>query len=390
MNVPNEYYRYIRPITIVCKIIAIWPLEKKTGDSQSSFHLAKLSRVIHRIILFVSVTVCTIAAAVDIFKNLSDMAEATECALVTSSCLICCLRIAIFTIHQKNLTILINIMKIDWLTSSNEDRNLLNEKCSFTFHLAHRFIITVFITIGFFMTVPPFEIIFLGSEDRVLPFRGYYFKNQTTHYLFPYIYAFNILSGAFLGGSAIAAATTLNLILVMHAAAKFSLVRKCLETLDQKQKNFLAISIDCIKKHQEAIDFANRLEDTINILAFGQFLVSSGIVCIAGFQIVAMKEDRGRLMKYISFLLSATFGLFLFSYSGDVLITESEDVGNSCFNSDWVGANDKYKRNIKILMIRSTKPCKITAGKFYDMSLQSFSNLLSTSFSYFTVLSNYN
>lgn len=45
-----------------------------------------------------------------------------------------------------------------------------------------------------------------------------------------------------------------------------------------------------------------------------------------------MIKDKGRLMKYISFLNSAIFELFLFSYSGNQLIDE---VGKVHLLSGW-------------------------------------------------------
>lgn len=41
-----------------------------------------------------------------------------------------------------------------------------------------------------------------------------------------------------------------------------------------------------------------------------------------------MAEDRGQLMKYTSFLNSAIFELFLFSYSGNELLTEVSESFN--------------------------------------------------------------
>ncbi|XP_043528726.1 uncharacterized protein LOC122538580 [Frieseomelitta varia] len=62
----------------------------------------------------------------------------------------------------------------------------------------------------------------------------------------------------------------------------------------------------------------------------------------------------------------------------------SEAVGDSAYGSGWIGSG--YCQTLRIMMMRARIPNKITAAKFYAMSLESFSAVLSTSFSYFTVL----
>lgn len=61
-----------------------------------------------------------------------------------------------------------------------------------------------------------------------------------------------------------------------------------------------------------------------------------------------------------------------------ITITQSESVGSAAFNSDWVGS--PFTKNLQIMMMRATKPNTITAAKFYDMSLESFTMVLKSSY----------
>ncbi|CAL7951030.1 unnamed protein product [Xylocopa violacea] len=228
-----------------------------------------------------------------------------------------------------------------------------------------------------------FLIYVIGVSDKVLPFRGYFFINQTMSPVFELLYIFNVTAGGF-GGSMIAGATSFNLVVIMHGSAKFAVLRRRLETLSGEDPNSTSILGDCVIRHQKAIEYADALERIINVLALGQFVISTGLICFAGFQITSMMENKGRLMKYSTFLNSAILELFMFSFSGDGLINESEAVGESAYSSGWIGS--RLCQSLQIMMMRSRTPSKITAAKFYSMSLESFSAVLSTSFSYFTVL----
>nr|AXM05151.1 odorant receptor [Campoletis chlorideae] len=377
----NEYDRLIHPIEIVSRIIAIWPVD----NDQSK--LKGLLSVCHRIGMICVTVIMTAAVSFDVTRHWNDMNEATECALIASAFALSIVRMINYSVHADDMRYVLDTMRKDWVESSPEDKIVLDEKCRWTFKLAKQFIISVGLALGLFMLTPMIEIVVFHSEERILPFRGYFMKNQTSSPLYERLYVVNMVLGG-LCGTTIAGATSFNLVSTMHGAARFAVLQKKLEALKSDDINCEPAMVDCVKRHQDAIKFADTLERIINVLALGQFVISTALVCCAGFQLASMIEDKARLMKYFSFLNSAIFELFLFSYSGNQLIDESEAIIDSAYASEWIGS--PFCLNLRILMLRATRPSKITAAKFYDMSLKSFSSVLSTSFSYFTVLQTMN
>ncbi|XP_017883486.1 odorant receptor 13a-like [Ceratina calcarata] len=373
----EDYDKLIKPIMITGHIISIWPLPENSSSRRIMF------RKFHLFCMFFLVVVMSIAVTADVIHLLDDLDEATECALICTAFCLCVVRMTVYSLHQKDMLYVVNTMKDDWLSSTVEDRAILAEKTMFAFRLAKYFISTVAITIIMFMTVPALEIYVLGASEKVLPFRGYFFINQTVSPVFECLYLFNVTAGGF-GGSMIAGATSFNLIVIMHGSGKFAVLRKRLENLTGDDPESTSVLRDYVIRHQRAIEYADALERIINVLALGQFIISTGLICFAGFQITSMMKDKGRLLKYSTFLNSAILELFMFSFSGDGLIDESEAVGDSAYASGWIGS--RFAKSLQIMMLRSRSPSKITAAKFYSMSLQSFSSVLSTSFSYFTVL----
>ncbi|XP_076666182.1 odorant receptor 13a isoform X2 [Andrena cerasifolii] len=372
----EEYEKLIKPIMLTGRIISIWPLAEDSAKS------TVFLRRFHLFCMFFLVVTMSIAVTADVIHNLNDLDEATECALICTAFYLCVVRLIVYTIHQKDMLYVVNTMKADWTRSSYEDRSILAEKSLFAFRLAKYFISTVAVTIVIFMCAPILEI-YLAGKTKMLPFRGYFFVNQTVSPIFECLYLFNVTAGGF-GGSMIAGATSFNLVVIMHGSAKFAVLRKRLEALNGGDPDSTSAMVDCVIRHQEAIEYADALERIINVLALGQFVISTGLICFAGFQITSMMEDKGRLMKYSTFLNSAVLELFMFSFSGNGLIDESAAVGQSAYSSGWIGS--RFNQNLRIMMMRSRVPSTITAAKFYSMSLESFSAVLSTSFSYFTVL----
>ncbi|XP_050590058.1 odorant receptor 13a-like isoform X2 [Bombus affinis] len=373
----KEYDELIKPIMITAKIISIWPLEEDSSKGTILF------RRFHLFCMFFLTVVMSFAVTADVVHNIDDLNEATECALICTAFYLCVVRLLVYSLHQKDMFYVVKTMKEDWILSSHEDRKILAKKTMFAFRLAKYFISTVAMTIVLFMCIPFLEIYVFGNNERVLPFRGYFFINHTISPVFECLYFFNVTAGGF-GGSMIAGATSFNLVVIMHGSGKFAVLRKRLEALSGEDPNSTAIMNNYVIRHQKAIEYADALERIINVLALGQFVTSTGLICFAGFQITSMMKDKGRLMKYSTFLNSAILELFMFSFSGNGLIDESGAVGDSAYGSGWIGS--RFSQNLQIMMMRARSPSKITAAKFYAMSLESFSAVLSTSFSYFTVL----
>lgn len=96
----------------------------------------------------------------------------------------------------------------------------------------------------------------IGSSDKVLPFRGYFFINQTVSPIFEFLYLFNVTAGGF-GGSMIAGATSFNLVVIIHGSGKFAVLRRRMETLSGADPNSTTIMGDNVIRHQQAIKLAS-------------------------------------------------------------------------------------------------------------------------------------
>lgn len=75
--------------------------------------------------------------------------------------------------------------------------------------------------------------------------------------------------------------------------------------------------------------------------------------------------------------------LLMFTYSCDDLIRESVNVGNAIFSGPWTGLPmDKVgrvlRKNLIIVVTRSHRVCCLTAGKFFPVSLETSTAVIST------------
>ncbi|XP_066585399.1 putative odorant receptor 92a isoform X2 [Prorops nasuta] len=364
----EEYESLIRPIKVVSQIVSIWPLARNSGATKKLFRTYQF----YAIVTMETVTVA--ALILDTIRHLHNMDAAIECALMSTSFLLAAIRLLIYRAKQEDMLYVVETMRSDWLNSPGQYVETIRNKCLSGYRLSKFFIISVYFTMLSFIFLPVLEMTLLNREAKNYPFHGdYYFFNETNSGspIFECLYVFNSLSGAY-GCSIISGATTFNLVTVIHASAKFSVVRRILEDLKSQNPNARGILRHCVKLHQDAIIFADTCERVINLLALMQFITGTGMLCFAGFQLTAIIQEKKNMIKYGAFLISATTELFIFSLSGQKLIDESVGVGDSAYNGAWSGC--EIPKSLRIIMMRSRKNSKITAAKFYDMSFRSFTS----------------
>ena len=85
-------------------------------------------------------------------------------------------------------------------------------------------------------------------------------------------------------------------------------------------------------------------------------------------------------------MLTIAFELFIFSYMGSLITTESERVGDVIWGLNWYEQQPRRRIFYQKILQRCQKPCMILALKWIPSSLVSFRAVLSTSYSLFNVL----
>ncbi|XP_013112864.2 odorant receptor 13a [Stomoxys calcitrans] len=174
--------------------------------------------------------------------------------------------------------------------------------------------------------------------------------------------------------------------------------------------------------HNKLIEFSAKLENFFNPILLVNFTISSILICMVGFQLVTGKDMFiGDYVKFIVYISSSLSQLYVLCWNGDSLIQHSTETASHLYSCNWEGAshttktvnandgfmtqavavlpldiagrvencipaNKSFRQNLQIMIMCSQRPVKITALKFSTLSLQSFTAILSTSMSYFTLL----
>ncbi|EFN67930.1 Odorant receptor 49b [Camponotus floridanus] len=88
------------------------------------------------------------------------------------------------------------------------------------------------------------------------------------------------------------------------------------------------------------------------------------------------------LMTLSAFLIQLT----LYSFIGNYLKSEMEEIGLSIYQSAWYSFPTKLQRNVNFIVMQTKSPVALQAGNFIVVNLSTYVSILKTSFSYLSVL----
>ncbi|XP_021191840.3 odorant receptor 4 [Helicoverpa armigera] len=154
---------------------------------------------------------------------------------------------------------------------------------------------------------------------------------------------------------------------------------------DVTTKTFKAELVQLVNDHRELIRCVNLLEITYSRSTLFNVVTSSLIICATGFNLMVI-ENLAVMAPFTSFLTFGLLQVFFYCYYGDYVMRSSIGVGDAVYNSRWYETGAPERKYLLIVLLRSQKPCRLSAYGFTDINLTAFTRILSTSWSYFALL----
>ena len=76
----------------------------------------------------------------------------------------------------------------------------------------------------------------------------------------------------------------------------------------------------------------------------------------------------------------------LYCFAGELLSSKINMISFGAYESLWYQLPPTYVKDIYFILMRATIPFRMTAGKLLNMNLDTFSSIIKTTFSFFSVL----
>ncbi|XP_057333494.1 odorant receptor 22c-like [Microplitis mediator] len=189
---------------------------------------------------------------------------------------------------------------------------------------------------------------------------------------------------------------------VQHVCGLFAVVGCRLESTPfdenyskgRKGEDYLSNSNDiayehlesCIKGHKRALEYAERLESAYTLSNGILSGMNAPVMSITGYLMITELSTIEQLLKYATFAISQMSHLFFLCFMSQQLADMSLRIQENIGNATWYNNSIKSQKLLILMLRRSQVPCKLTAAKLMDLSIENFALVVKTSASYITML----
>nr|QZH55112.1 odorant receptor 16 [Achelura yunnanensis] len=308
----------------------------------------------------------------------------------------------------KVLTLLINhdeIVRILKVLQSNlfypkSSQNLKNVDKAKIFIIKYwKFIAAVSVTSNLTHVLSPVLVHFILSVKLELPLCHYFFLNENVKesFIYPiYLYQFvgihaqmwyNVNFDSFILGLMILIIAQLEILDVKLRALTIidSTTARPKRRQTVNDREFVAKLNEALSHYDELDRFCSLVQDVFSFSLFIQFSLASCVICVCLFRFTLPAP-----WQYYIFLATYIFvmivQIFIPCWFGSRIIEKSQLLKLSIYSCDWTPQSRKFKSSLRIFSERVNRPIALTAGKMFALSLGTFTSIMNSAYSFFTLL----
>ncbi|KAL0821071.1 hypothetical protein ABMA28_005703 [Loxostege sticticalis] len=158
-----------------------------------------------------------------------------------------------------------------------------------------------------------------------------------------------------------------------------------------KERHVRAVLKECIVHHNSIIKYVSMIESAFSLASALQFMLSVMVLCLVGIQFLSIENPSRHPMQILwmaIYLTCMLIEVFILCWFGDELIWKSTELRQAAFDGPWLETNHKTMVFIVIFLERCKRPLRVTAGKIFTLSLDTYTVLINWSYKAFAVVSN--
>nr|QNL14989.1 olfactory receptor 45 [Aulacocentrum confusum] len=295
----------------------------------------------------------------------------------------------VLLIKQHKLVKLVNEFSEMWTTFSDDDYKYIKVFPKQARYFTNGFTCLIMFLLISVLTTPLMESeqIYDVNGTKELPYRAGvfdYMHNDSRSYLI--WYGLQIPAACFSITHVIATDVTY-IFFILHACAYAKHCQyyftQTIRELENDDSDVNYVVVKCIKYHQKFMEQYQITEDVFHFNILMQMIMSLGLICGYSVNILFQEEE---LAKYVMHLLAAVLQLWMYCWPVHMLWNEATKVANAAYDFPWYDWSKYHQSIVAIIITRSQRSAKFTAGKFVPVTLETFVSVLSTAMSFFTVL----
>ncbi|XP_003691309.1 odorant receptor 49b-like isoform X2 [Apis florea] len=296
----------------------------------------------------------------------------------------------------NKLRVLLDEMKKDWLNTTEEDESIFRAKANFGHRVMSMIAIVTYSAGLGYRTILPLSkgriLLPNNTTKRLLPCPGYFvFFNEQVSPIYEIIFIIQVLGGL-LTYTIMCGTIGMCVMFCLHSSSLLRiLLNKICQFTKQLDMNEVVVHekiVDIVKYQTKVKGFLKNVEQLTTYLFLLEIMVETSIGCVIGYNVVTEWEDSNTAAIIIHLMMQASIVscTFIMCYVGQILIDEGNNVRRMSITIDWYRFPVKEARNLILVIIMSSYPVKLTAGKVVDISLATFTDIIKTTVGYLNML----
>ncbi|XP_012059522.1 PREDICTED: odorant receptor 46a, isoform A-like [Atta cephalotes] len=154
-------------------------------------------------------------------------------------------------------------------------------------------------------------------------------------------------------------------------------------SLSNEDKTWIS---ECIRHHLSIYKYAKTVNIIFNQILFVQFFSSILVLCTSVYYLSMHIKELSAAASLLIYTICMFVQIFVYCWSGNEVMLKSMSIADAIYRMNWPLLSINEKKGLLMIMIRSTIPVKFTSSFLIILSLQSYSNILKTSYSAFNIL----
>ncbi|XP_024940150.1 odorant receptor 85b-like isoform X2 [Cephus cinctus] len=198
-------------------------------------------------------------------------------------------------------------------------------------------------------------------------------------------------------------------LLIMHVSARSTILRALLRDLPLKVHpkdsiKFMKELGIIVRRHEHLNRFASMIDDNFNIILLAQMTLLAALLCFLCFQLIMKVQVQNaevstmEIVFLIFFILATLIPLYIYCYFGEILqhevnvifpniilqhyffshnsiTAQNEKIRNAAYECLWYIREPIDARSVILIMDRTVRPMKLTAGKFRSFTMSTFTDV---------------
>ncbi|XP_043517142.1 odorant receptor 4-like [Frieseomelitta varia] len=246
------------------------------------------------------------------------------------------------------------------------------------------------------VTVSTTQTITIGNQTKVihmLPCAVY--KNLIPIHASPtyeIVLAVQLVSGLIVNSCAVGA-VSIGAVFAAHARGQLTILMTWIKEFVNRpkdEKNNLEFNKigEIVEYHLKVLSFVAGIENVMTEFCFIELQKSKLEISMLGYYIVTdwANDDVQSAITFFIIMVSLSFNIFILCYIGDIITEQCKKIGDVVYATNWYYLPNKDMLNLILIISRSNSMIKVTAGKMTHMCINTFGDVMKTTFAYLNLL----